>query len=1208
MLINTYGIWRKILLCLLAITLSIGGLYWPAFGQPGTSFANATSISAGTYTYIIPSSANHFFKFEASRGQSIAITLTMQNSDLNLYLYNEAQAVVASSTQANIGAKEEIRYLIKLSGYYYIRVENKLPIQDTYTLTFTPQSPGATIQEALTILEGTYNYTIDSRAEHYYKISCRIGQILTAKLTPTKQLDLTLTLYSPDKEVITSSNRSSLGGSEALQTKIDVEGEYYLKVSNIVDSDGVYSLTVNLVRLDVTYVGWGSPTSPIEVDAGEVAAPLVVGIRASAEFSISNLEGELHLKTPFSDPLGRSSLKSSYNYTMPPSGGLALLTYKLNILEGAHKGFYTLPLTINYYTNQPDGVIYRNPVNLTIQVPITGKGRVEVSADVSGLDPDSANLVELTFRNIGSADISTLKITASPTPPLIIVGGEVDWELALLKAGEAKSIRVSIYTPPSSVGGTYQIALTLSYRNSVGSIVRESKSVFFYVNSIKEAELDILVSDQVLRAGKINTLQLVVKNNDIRTLYSTRLSLTLTPPLRLEGKDNVWQIGDLASDEARSIEVKIYAPREVIGQTFQITVSIAYKPSPNFLLTSTRSIGVSVKESKAPQIIVKGSETDLVAGGRSTVKILVVNNSTSTIRSIDATLTLPPPLTANIDRWRLSAIPPFEAATLQLEVYTPASAAASTFNTKLTLTYYEEDVEFIENFMIGLTASKIAPEPLLTIKVDDNIITGGTTKAFRFKVVNQGGSAAYKTEASISTQPPLTLTSGAKQMLGDISVGEEAALTISVKAPLDSVEGSVPLTFTFTYYVESGQKRSDTLQITLQLIRSTFRALDIEYIPKEVLAGGVEEVKITLTNRLNGSLNNLELRFIPSSTSIQISGLDYVSIDKLEAEAKTTIPLKIYASKTALGTTGTVTLTAKFSTPNGDSKTETATLGFQISGSRQSNVRLRLLTEDYDLYATKVNEVVLKLRNQGEEDANKASVRLYLPPTLSIVGGSGNWYFDKIEAGGEVQIRVRIFAPKSVIEQQTLTETAQATLSIRYVDNAGLEWVEELTSGFAVRGYIDLSVSSLSVRPDPVAPFSTFTVSGIVYNGGIISAKNVNVTALIEPPFLRTFSDSTIVGEIPRDGQSSFSLTLRVGDAQPATYPLQLRVQYVDDRGVKHMMNLTIQVNVVKLVAQQTQQRPLLFESSLLAVPAAFILGVVVSWFVLRKRKRRESE
>ncbi|MFN3622185.1 MAG: PPC domain-containing protein, partial [Nitrososphaerales archaeon] len=85
-------VWRNALMICLFVVLVGGGLVQqPVFGQPGTSFANAAVISAGTYTYIIHSSANHFYKFEASRGQSVAITLTMQSSDLNLYLYNDAQ-------------------------------------------------------------------------------------------------------------------------------------------------------------------------------------------------------------------------------------------------------------------------------------------------------------------------------------------------------------------------------------------------------------------------------------------------------------------------------------------------------------------------------------------------------------------------------------------------------------------------------------------------------------------------------------------------------------------------------------------------------------------------------------------------------------------------------------------------------------------------------------------------------------------------------------------------------------------------------------------------------------------------------------------------------------------------------------------------------------------------------------------------------------
>jgi hypothetical protein len=125
-----------------------------------------------------------------------------------------------------------------------------------------------------------------------------------------------------------------------------------------------------------------------------------------------------------------------------------------------------------------------------------------------------------------------------------------------------------------------------------------------------------------------------------------------------------------------------------------------------------------------------------------------------------------------------------------------------------------------------------------------------------------------------------------------------------------------------------------------------------------------------------------------------------------------------------------------------------------------------------------------------------------------------------------------------------------------------------------------------------------------VYNGGIVAAKSVNVTALATPPFLRTFSDSTILGEIPKDGQSSFSLTLRVGDAAPATYPLNLVISYRDDRGQMRTVNATIQVNIAEQVVQKTQQ-PLLLENPWLMTPIAFVIGVLVSWLALRRRGKR---
>jgi len=974
----------RFIVLILVITVFLTSVQF-ASAQPGSTFASSTMLSKGEYIYIIPSLSDHYYRFEAKIGQTVTFDLTTESSDLNLFLYNDAQALLSSSSQSGIGTSENIRYLIHSAGFYYFRVENKYPIQDIYTLIFSIGAPGEDFEDALEILDGTYNYTINGLSDHFFKISVLRGQTITSYLSTPKFADLDLYLYDADRFLIGSSVRSTRGISEAIQYSADIEGEYFLKVVSRENSPFTYALTFNTIRIESISVGWGSPSAPIEVEAGEVGAPLFLVIRDSSSISISNLYAIAYPSKPFSDPLGGNTVTASFDTPIAP-GGIATFIFKVNIDSSASVGNYDLPITLQYYSIAGNELTYRNPVNFTISTHITGKSRIEITPSTEVLIPDTTSQIILSFDNTGTADLSDMEVTASAPSPLTIEGNDNVWSIGTIPTQSMQQITINIFAPKIAAEKSYQLSLSLSYRNIVGIITTIPRTISIRVDKVDTTNIDLISSTQTFSVGEENNLKFGIVNNGNESITDLRVSYTIPLPLVSISGDNYLELGNLPPGSINEGTVKIFIPKQTLGSTFNIQFSIQYRNQHGTELNEIRSLGLAVtKSEKESFLTVATTTTNMTAGQINNVDFFITNTGNETAKSIEVTLT-----------------------------------------------------------------------PIKPLAV----------------------------------------------------VGE-----------------------TNTWFVE-----------------------------------------------------------------------------ELEPGSRTHIVAPIYPPSINVGSTTSVSLSIRFLTTFGDAKTENHEIGFVVPSQTDSGVRFSVNTENYDVLAQQINEIKLRLKNEGENIANKVTITLSLPPQLSIVGSDNTWYFAKLDSGKEVNLESTIFASET-----SLGATYQSTLMIEYKDSSGADKTETLAMGLTVRGFVDLKVSGIIIRPTPANPREGLTISGIIYNGGIVQAKTVNITVLANKPFIKSLGDTTIIGDIPKDGQSSFSVTTLLGKTGPGIYPLDILFVFKDDRNELQQTIINIPIEVGPEPQDELSQPErntflAIFDNPYFLGITAFALGVISTTMIARKRRRKNPE
>ena len=1085
----------RFIILILIITVFLTSVQF-ASAQPGSTFASSTMLSKGEYIYIIPSSSDHYYRFEAKDGQTVTFDLTTESSDLNVFLYNDAQALLSSSSQSGVGTSENIRYLIQSAGFYYFRVENKYPIQDIYTLIFSIGAPGEDFEDALEILDGTYNYTINGLNDHFFKISVLRGQTITSYLSTPKSADLDLYLYDADRFLIGSSVRSTRGVSEAIQYSADIEGEYFLKVVSRENNPFTYALTVNTIRIESIAVGWGSPSTPIEVGAGELGASLYLVIRDSSSINISNLYAIAYPSNPFSDPLGGNTVTASYDTPVSP-GGIATFIFKVNVDSSALVGNYDLPITLQYYSIAGNELTYRNPVNFTVSAHITGKSRIEITPSTEVLVPDTTTQIVLSFNNTGTAGLSDLEVTASAPSPLTIEGNDNVWSIGTIPTQSMKQITINIFAPKIATEKSYQLTLSLSYRNVVGTITTISRTISIRVDKVDTRNIELISSSQTFSVGEENNLKFGIANNGNENITDLRVSYTIPLPLVGISGDNYLELGDLPSGSISEGSVKIFIPKQALGSTFNIEFNIRYRNQYGTELNEIRSLGLAITKSEK--------------------------------------------------------------------------------------------------------------EPVLTVATTTSTMTAGSAQTLRVVVENKG-TYARSVEALVLAKSPILITGSDKYFLGDLNTGESKVFEILARAPIELPDTTTSVDILLSYITLEGQQKSETHVLGLLVVKQREITTSIEYGPHNLVAGQINNVDFFITNTGNETAKSIEITLTPIKPLAVVGETNTWFVEELEPGSRTHIVAPIYPPAINVGSTTSVTLSIMFLTTFGDAKTENHDIGFVVPSQTDSGVRFSVNTENYDVLAQQINEIKLRLKNEGEKIADKVTITLSLPPQLSIVGSDNTWYFAKLDSGKEVNLESTIFASET-----SLGATYQSTLMIEYKDSSGADKTETLAMGLTVRGFVDLKVSGIIIRPNPANPQEGLTISGIIYNGGIVQAKTVNITVLANKPFIKILGDTTIIGDIPKDGQSSFSVTTLLGKTEPGIYPLDILFVFKDDRNELQQTIINIPIEVGPEPQDELSQPErntflAIFDNPYFLGITAFALGVISTTMIARKRRRKDPE
>ncbi|MEM2899285.1 MAG: lamin tail domain-containing protein, partial [Thermoplasmata archaeon] len=218
----------------------------PDFGEPNNDFANASTISSGTYTpQIFPKGDNDYFNISCPEVGVLYVNVTNVPSTLDpvIVLYGPNSTSLKLSVDSYSSGSSEYLYTDVLPGYYYIRIysyANDDFSVSNYTLqiSYMPISPDIFEQNndfanASLLNPGAYYPTIFPRGDKdYFNFSLPSQAKVYINVTQVpSSLNIIIVLYGPNATfpIITTVNSYSSGGSEYLYKELG-PGFYYFQI------------------------------------------------------------------------------------------------------------------------------------------------------------------------------------------------------------------------------------------------------------------------------------------------------------------------------------------------------------------------------------------------------------------------------------------------------------------------------------------------------------------------------------------------------------------------------------------------------------------------------------------------------------------------------------------------------------------------------------------------------------------------------------------------------------------------------------------------------------------------------------------------------------------------------------------------------------------------------------------------------------------
>jgi uncharacterized membrane protein len=474
------------------------------------------------------------------------------------------------------------------------------------------------------------------------------------------------------------------------------------------------------------------------------------------------------------------------------------------------------------------------------------------------------------------------------------------------------------------------------------------------------------------------------------------------------------------------------------------------------------------------------------------------------------------------------------------------------------------------------TANAADYVPVLRFSADDVYVVAGQENQIKITLTNVGSWNIYEAKISLSvpaTTPGVSIVENGHVIYSIIEDGKSKnfypVLYVDENTPL----GAYSLTLTATYMkkVQYGTSMLESTSLQIGIVVDGVVSTDIMLNPNvedASLTAGVENaVNIALENIGDEPVYEIDATIASTSPYIVVTDGGRFTTNSIGTDQSVSHPSTLRVSRNAPLGVYTLTETVTYEDADGQSYTESFSLGFYINDSKPDPL-LGLVIDDPRLTGGVENTVNIQMENNGDEgiyyiDATLSSTS----PHITVLEGA-RYTRDNLDPGQGLS-----FGSVIAVSRNIPIGVYSLTASVSYRDNEGQEYLEAFSLGVSVGSLEVVNQTSMVMRGydtsiDTVKPGDEFDLTlGLESLGA--NAYDVKASLSLDPMTgVSIMSPTTVsLGEMEpgRIEDAVFELLVG-GEVKAGQYPAMATVSYLGSDGVPRSLVETVTLSIRGLV------------------------------------------
>jgi hypothetical protein len=522
----------------------------------------------------------------------------------------------------------------------------------------------------------------------------------------------------------------------------------------------------------------------------EYGVPITLTLFYSSPFPVYLIE----IKATLPNGIHNTSGGNLLYYSQPGQGNSGIINAVFLVNTGnVTLGIYNITgnVTLRVISN---GVTLSYIKNFSVPIYVKGTVSLKLYSNTSTLQV-GLNFVRIFVKNEGSGDAYNLTIVPSILPQVSVLYKSN--QIPILKAGEVKSIDLTIYVPIALQGSALTINFNIIYINSNFITSFNSIALSFYIPLTQTSNVIIVWSDNsTLLQNSMNNITVNLKNISNQTLNNITVNL-ISQSLVIIGK-NFYSIPQLKPNTVYKIPLTVYVPNLIQG-IGSLQVVIQYFTPSMALQSESNLLNFYAQQPvmRLNPIILLLSPDTLISGTVQYAKLIIKNSASEVFTNISVSITSPLSF-LNATILYIDKLQPNQSKEFPIKFVIPVGI--NSLQIQFNIVYYNINRQiFTEQQILNIPVVGSVNFLLTQVSTVQTPVNRTTVLSVTATIVNYGTGNAIGVIAI--PKPP-----------------EGVSPIINGSTYIGNVAPYTPTTFTISFLVNTEQLKNNSFSIPITLI------------------------------------------------------------------------------------------------------------------------------------------------------------------------------------------------------------------------------------------------------------------------------------------------------------------------------------------------------------------------------------------------------